>query len=234
MSLSLVLALPLALAPATLGHIGERPPALAELPAPAAPVDEPPELPRRTFELWPAAGLSLPQCGVSSGTGCAALSAGPELGLVGLMRPLPHFAFGASARRATFSAKPAEDTWRTSATMSLFSVVGRVYAFEGGRFDPYLELDLGAGSLGVEVTGHGAHKEEALFSPAVRSVLGVDVVLSGWLRAGAFLAYARYFPGTVSFCSDLGCGAVAASNSGLTLGSLSLGVEVGLVGGETL
>lgn len=233
MAFSLALALPWLLAPAALPHIGDAPLPVAELPPAAAPLDEPPELPRRTFELWPEVGLSLPQCASNSGTGCAALNAGPELAITALMRPLPHFAFGASARRASFSVTP-DDSWRTSATMSLFALVARVYAFEGGRFDPYLELDLGAGALAVDVSGQGAHTEKSPFSPALRSALGVDVVLNGWLRAGAFVSYARYFPGSVSYCSDGGCSAVAASSSGLTLGSLSLGVEIGLVGGETL
>ena len=233
MAFSLALALPWLLAPAALTHIGDAPLPVAELPPAAAPLDEPPELPRRTFELWPEVGLSLPQCALNNGTGCAALNAGPELAITALMRPLPHFAFGASARRASFSVTP-DDSWRTSATMSLFALVARVYAFEGGRFDPYLELDLGAGALAVDVSGQGAHTEKSPFSPALRSALGVDVVLNGWLRAGAFVSYARYFPGSVSFCDDGGCGAVAASSSGLTLGSLSIGVEFGLVGGETL
>lgn len=234
MAFSLALALPWLLAPPALTHIGERPLPVAELPPAVAPLDEPPELPRRTFELWPEVGLSLPQCALTSGTGCAALNAGPELAITALMRPLPHFAFGASARRATFSVTPDEDSWQTSATMSLFALVARVYAFEGGRFDPYLELDLGAGALALDVSGRGAHSERSPFSPAFRSALGVDVVLNGWLRAGAFVSYARYFPGSVSFCSDSGCSAVAASSSGLTLGSLALGVEFGLAGGDTL
>lgn len=234
MSFSYALALPWLLAPSALTHIGERPPPLSELSPAAPPRDEPPELPRRTFELWSGAGLSLPQCALSSGTGCASLDAGPELGLVALMRPLPHFAFGASARRASFAVTSADDSWKTSATMSFFALVGRVYAFETGRFDPYLELDLGAGALAVEVSGREAHREEARLSPAFRSALGVDVVINGWLRAGAFVGYARYFPGSVSVCSDSGCSAVAASNSGLALGLLVAGLELGVAGGDAL
>lgn len=234
MSFLHALALPWLLAPTTLTHIGERPPPLSELPAPAPPRDEPPELPRRTFELWPELGVSLPQCALSSGTGCASLGAGPELGLVALMRPFPHFAFGASARRASFAVTPPNDSWKTSATMSFFALVGRVYAFETGRFDPYLELDLGVGALALEVNGRDAHREEARLSPAFRSALGVDLVINGWLRAGAFVGYARYFPGSVSVCNDAGCSAIAASSSGLALGLLVAGLELGVAAGDAL
>lgn len=225
--------LPFALEPPS-AVIADRPSPLNYLAPAPSPLDDSPELPRRMYQLGPEVGVALPQCATGSGNGCAALHAGPELALLALVRPTPHFAFGASARRASFSVSPDGAGWQTSATASLFALSARVYAFESGRFDPYLELDFGAGSLAVEVRGENARREDVALSPALRSALGVDVLLNGWLRCGAFVAYSRYFSGSVSACSPLGCSALRVEDSTISVGSIALGLTLGVAAGETL
>jgi hypothetical protein len=214
--------------------IADRPSPLNYLAPAPAPLDDTPELPRRMYQLGPEVGVALPQCAASSGNGCAALHAGPELALFALVRPAPHFAFGASARRASFSVSPDGAGWQTSATASLFALSARVYALESGRFDPYLELDFGAGTLALEVRGENARREDVALSPALRSALGVDVLLNTWLRCGAFISYSRYFSGSVSACSPLGCSALRVEDSTITVGSIALGLTLGVAAGEML
>ena len=233
MPLPLLFALPLA-HPLPLA-LSERPAAISYLPAPPAPLDEPDTLARRSFELWAGLGLGLPHCAVSSGDGCAALRPGAEFSLLGLMRPAPWFAFGLSARYATFSVTPTGDDWQSAASASFVGAAARVYAFESGRFDPYLELNLGAGALSLDVhAGNAGRREHVTLAPALRSALGFDLLLNSWLRCGAYLSYSRYLPGSVSRCGALGCTAVAAGDSTLTLGSTALGVSLGWTAGELL
>ena len=154
--------------------------------------------------------------------------------LVGFVRSAPHFAFGACARRANFSVSPAGGNFSTAATSTLFALGARVYAFESGRFDPYLELDLGAGSVSLAVRGESARRDDVALSPAVRSALGLNVLFTTWLRGGVFLSYARYFPGSVSECSALGCSALRARDSGVSVGNTALGVALAISAGEML
>ena len=214
--------------------IGQRPAAISYLPQEPAPLDEPPELARRLFELGSELALGIPHCAESRGNGCAALRAGPEFSLTGLLRPIPHFAFGASARVGRFSESSEGDAWQSSGQSTFFGLAARVYAFESGRFDPYLELDLGAGAVSLDVLAASGRRERAALLPALRSALGLDWALTSWLRCGAFLGYSQYLSGSASRCGAGGCSAISASQSSLIRGTTSLGLSLGIRAGEML
>lgn len=197
-----------------------------------APLTEPPERPRRLFELSPELALALPECVRHGGLGCAELAFGNELALVALVRQIPAFAFGAEVRRFAFDHPTSAGASTTRAGALFAGLAARVYFLERGSLDPFLGLALGAGSLDVEAAND--LRETATLVPALRSSAGCDVTLSSWLRIGGFLAYTRYFPSSVSHCEGQACVAIPASQTALAVGGTSLGLRLTLSTGERL
>ncbi len=202
-------------------------------PAPA-PLDDPPSHARRLFEFVPEFSVGVPECAAREGPGCATLSAGTELGLLVLARPNPFVGVGAAARFANFAIGQTTGFDRARASASFFGVVGRVYAFESGILDPFLELDLGVSSLDVELADAIHRGEVARLAPAMRSALGIDFALNSWLRLGTFVAFSRAKPSSASRCTLAGCEVVPADSTSLALGALSLGAGVTAALGELL
>jgi hypothetical protein len=241
------LALPLAMAlsgaetanePVALAEPMNSPAALATTPlldrAPA-PLDDPPERGRRWFELGPELGVGVPHCKRDGGAGCASLAAGPELGLVALMRPIPYLAFGVEGRRVAFDIGSADGNGATHASALFAGLVGRLYFLETDRLDPYLDLALGAGSLALSADDHGSAVHETVnFSLAARSAIGLDLLPNSWLRFGAFFSVLRYFPSSVVHCEAAACGSIAPSAGLLAVGATTLGIRVSAALGELL
>lgn len=194
------------------------------------PLDEEPEHARRLFELTPAFGLSIPNCAHTPG--CAALSPGANVGLTVLYRPVPSFAFGVSGRLDAFSiGHDTEQAFDASATW--FGLAGRVYAFESGALDPYLELALGGGTL--ELSGsHAGGRDRARvdFTFGARLAAGLDVALTPWLRLGPELAFTEYV--RKDSCRGVLCGTYGAGRALLPTGATSLGFRLTLATGERL
>ncbi|MGC4090368.1 MAG: hypothetical protein QM756_21315 [Polyangiaceae bacterium] len=228
-----LLTLPLALSRAPLDHIGERPAPITQLAEAPAPVDEPLEMPRRQFELGGSLGPILPTCPVDSGDACSGVSVGQEWALYGFWRVTPHFGFGPSVRMAHHSATASDHDWQGIRRSSLFALSGRVYPLGTTRFDPYLQLDMGAGALSLDVLGVNGRSEDMSLGLAARSALGLDVAVTSWFHAGGFVAYWRYLPSSVTRCVNE-CSNIAAGDSSLALGSVSLGLELGFTFGEML
>jgi len=151
-----------------------------------------------------------------------------------LFRPNPYFAFGASARRFAFGLGGSAGGSEARGGALFWGLTGRAYFLEAGLVDPYLELALGGGSLGLEVSGSVRAEEQVPFAFAARSAAGVDLLLNGWLRVGSFLSLTRFVPSSVAHCEGLGCSARSADSSWLAVGATSLGVRLGLASGELL
>jgi hypothetical protein len=150
------------------------------------------------------------------------------------MRPSPYFAFGAEVRLLAFRIPNGEQA--TAEADALFAgVFGRVYFFESGHIDPYLELALGGGSLGAQ-SNSGAHRvaEDVEFAPSARAGAGIDFILGSFVRAGPFLGMTRYAPGSVARCAAGACVALEPRASGVALGATSLGLRLTLAAGELL
>jgi hypothetical protein len=211
-------------------HFAEPGPWLAE--RPPLPLAEPPERARRLFELNPELALTLPECTRRGGPGCAELAFGSELSLSILIRQIPAFAFGAEARRFSFDHAASEGPSKARASALFAGFAARVYFMDRGSFDPFLQLTLGGGSLGLEAGN--ALSESATLVPALRSAAGCDITLWSWMRIGAFLGYTRYFPASVSHCNGQACIAVPASQAALAVGGISLGLRLTIAAGERL
>jgi hypothetical protein len=210
------------------------PPLAAPLERAPAPLSDAPDHARRSYELDSELGIGVPHCPTSDGAGCPSFTAGTEIGLTLLLRPTPYFAFGANARRFAFGLGGSTSFGEAHGSALFLGLAGRVYFLDAGFVDPYLELDLGGGSLSLEVNGTARVEERVPFAFAARSAAGVDFMLTSWLRLGSFLALTRFLPTSVAHCEALGCSARSTGSAWLALGATSLGVRLTFASGELL
>lgn len=197
------------------------------------PAPEEPEQARRLLEFAPDVGVALPSC-AGRGAACADLTAGAEVGLSALYRAMPHFAFGVVARLDAFSfGQGAADA--AAAQMTFFGVAGRLYAFQTGLLDPYLELAIGGGSVETTVTSAGNRSTTvAEFTPAGRISAGVDFALNPWLRLGPAASLSEYAPSSASHCADRRCNVVDLGQAPVPRGATSFAFRLTFTTGERL
>lgn len=197
-----------------------------------APLPEPPEQARRLWEFVPDFGVALPGCR-GRGADCQGVRPGLELGVSGLYRPFAFFALGVTARLDTFSVARAEGARTAQATF--FGAALRLYAFESGMFDPYLELAVGGGSLETSAARSGQREgTHVALAPAARIAGGLDFALSPWLRLGPALAMSQYASGNATYCTHAGCTTRSDRQSALPRGATSFGFRLTIALGERL
>jgi hypothetical protein len=192
-----------------------------------------PEHGRRPIELVSELGVSLPTCrGDFLAAPCTAL--GPAVGatLLALHRPGPFFAFGAGASYSRSSG---------SAQGSLLErehfaagAWGRVYFHEEDAFDPYLELELGYGSLKTTfVDASGLRREDAAFGPSARVGGGLDFFVLPSLRLGTSFGFSHLLIDRGADCHATGCAAEEASGGDFS-GALGFGLRATVLFGNEL
>jgi hypothetical protein len=152
-------------APAEVDHV---PPPRREVDLGPAPHLRAPEHARKPVAVVTELALSLPTCEGGGAMGrCTALDPAVGGGLAALYRQNPYFAFGAGVAYARSSGSHVRGA--LDGEILRLGAEGRVYLYEFGAFDPYLELELGYGSLRTTlVTVEGAHYEDAAFGPTAR------------------------------------------------------------------
>lgn len=198
------------------------------------PLGEEPEAARRMIELAPQLAVVLPTC-ADGETSCARLLPGVELGVSALYRIAPNFAFGLVARMDAFSLTHADALEKLRASATFFGLLGRLYAYESGLLDPYLELALGGGTLQTKSQGpSGRVSDQVDFASALRLAVGLDFVVTPWLRFGPTLAFSRYAPASATHCTGQDCGWLPAARSSIVLGTTSLGLHWTFAAGERL
>jgi len=209
------------------------PPAIVLAPAP------PPELPapeamRRAFEVAPELRLSLPSCSAGSATEerCDGMGVGPGFGATLLWRPTPYFAFGGAfdleAFRFQSAAAPDE-----RASGSFVGLVGRVYFFEQGRFEPSVELGLGEGSLGTRTNDAGLTSTERAAGLAMRVGGGLELYLGQRVRLGPALAWTHLLAPGLRRCAGSQCVAQNPSENGHGSGFSSVSLRLTLLLGPS-
>lgn len=203
------------------------------LDTPPPPLTEEPENARRVWELVPDFGIALPACR-GAVAGCDGVRPGVEVGLTGLYRAVPYFAIGVTARLDVFSAgRSSDDAIQASSTF--FGIAGRLYPFESGLFDPYLELAIGAGAL--ESTGSSARQRESAhvdLAPSARVAAGLDFALNPWLRLGPTFAMSEYAAPNPTYCARGRCVSRYAGDFPLPRGATTLGFRLTVSAGERL
>lgn len=218
------------LAEASVSHV---PPPRAELDPGPPPLERAPERARRPVALVSELRLSIPTC--QSGPAaepCRALVPAVGAGLVALYRPYPYFSFGAG-----FSYSRANATAHGDGLLDgeLFSIgaVGRVYVYEEGAFDPYLELELGYGSLTTTFTTEGARYEESAFGPLARVGGGLDFVVLANLELGGAVGFTHLLLERGERCAAEYC-ARGSAPGGAMVGAFTAGLRATVILGAPL
>jgi hypothetical protein len=223
----------LAHASALHAEIGRVPPPRPELDGEPPPFPRPPEHARRPFELVSELGAALPGCqdGPASER-CRALTPALATGFALLYRPYPYFAFGASGSYARSNGTSAVGP--LDGEMFAFGASGRVYLYESGAFDPYLELELGYGSFSTTLVATGsAREQDSAFGPSARVGGGLDFVVLPALELGAAVGFSRLFLERGEHCASGLCTAGGGPGAAM-VGSLVFALSAKLVLGEPL
>ncbi len=205
------------------------PPIVLEPPPP--PELPPAEYPRRAFELTPELAVGLPSCadGSVDNQVCGGISAGLAGGASLLWRPTPYFAFGGTFDLLRFGFHPGQSSELgdsgARATGQFVGLLGRVYFFERGSFDPYLELGLGSAS----VTAHSREAEESASGIALRSGGGLEFYLSPHVRLGPAFDWTTFNVKHVQRCASGTCADLDESSYGHGTGFSSFAVRLSIV-----
>jgi hypothetical protein len=212
---------------------GRVPPPRPEVDAGPPPLPRAPEHARRPVELASELALSLPTCqSGAEAERCAALAPALGAGLAALYRQNPYFAFGAGVSFSRASSAYAGGV--LDGETFAVGAVGRVYLYEEGAFDPYLELELGYGSLRTTLVGAGgARYEDAAFGPTARVGGGLDFVVMPSLELGAALGFSHLLLERGEECARGRCTAGSAP-SGAMVGALVLGLRATVLLGKPL
>ena len=209
------------------------PPPRSEIDEGPPPFERPPERARRPVALVSEFLLALPTC--QSGAAaepCRALVPAIGAGFTALYRPYPYFSFGAGFSYARATATPPAGLLDGE----LFSVGawGRVYFYEEGAFDPYLELELGYGSHTTALSAPGgARTEDSAFGPMTRVGGGLDFAVLTHLELGAAVGFTHLLVERGEHCGMEGCARGSAPN-GAILGALALGLRATVLLGAPL
>ena len=228
------LAILCAFSPVARCETGHVPPPRPEVDDGPPPLARAPEHARRPIEVIPELSLSLPTC--QSGAGaerCAALEPALGAGLAALYRPNPYFAFGGGF---SYSESPSSAQAEGAVHGEMLGVAahGRVYLYEQGVFDPYLELELGYGSLrSTLVTVGGARYEDAAFGPLARVGGGLDFVVMPSLELGGAVGFTYVLLDRGERCSAGRC-VRGSAPSGAMLGALVFGLRATVLFGDRL
>jgi hypothetical protein len=216
------------------GEIGHVPPPRLEANLGPAPFSRAPEHARRPVEVVPELTLSLPTCQSGANRArCAALDPALGGGFAALYRQNPYFAFGAGVAYSRATTR-AHAEGALDGEMFGIGAHGRVYLYETGAFDPYLELELGYGSLRTTlVTVGGARYEDAAFGPKARVGGGADFVVLPWLSLGGAAGFEHLLFERGERCAAERCVAGSAP-SGAMLGALVFGLRIKLTAGDPL
>jgi hypothetical protein len=159
---------------------------------------------------------------------CAALAPAAGAALLALHRPNPFFAFGAAVSYARSNAL--HDDGRFEGELFAVGALGRVYFHEEGPFDPYLELELGYGSLSTTfVEASGARREDAAFGPNARVGGGLEFSVLPSLRLGGSLGFSQLL-----FDHGAACRAESCAPAGPMVGALGLGLRATVLFGNEL
>ena len=209
--------------------------------APAQPEPQPvtgrPTHARRSFELVAATGPYLLLCRGSprGGDPCQGLQPLLQVGLAALWRVHPHFAWGGSFERAGRIAPLPPGPGVPRAGALFVGWVGRVYARDEGRTDPYLQLELGYGVVERAFAGAlGNGASELAAGPTIRAGAGIDYSLGTHLRLGPALTLTQGLVERLHRCeAPANCSDVTARGRGHVTTSATLVGRVSIALGRS-
>lgn len=170
------------------------PPIVLEAPPP--PELPPPEYPRRPFELAAELVIGLPNCAMGSmyNERCEGVKPGPGLGATALYRPSPYFAIGGTISALNLGFRPAADSQLSggSADGYFWGLLTRLYCFDHGIFEPYLELGVGSAGLATSAREMGDEYSESSAGLAFRVGGAIEFYLSRHVSLGPAYDWTRF------------------------------------------
>ena len=179
-----------------LAHAEHAPPPPIVLERPPAPELPPPEYARRPYELTAELVLGLPTCALGSGYNqrCDSVAPGPGVGATALYRPSPYFAFGGALSAQSFGFRPAQGSALSqgSANGYFWGLLARVYFFDHGLVEPYLELGMGSAGVTTSAQESDAEYQERSAGLAFRVGGAIELYLGRHLRLGPAYAWTRF------------------------------------------
>ena len=203
----------------------------------------PPELPaaeyaRRPFELSAELLLGFPSCaeGSTDNRRCDGVGVGAGLGGTLLWRPSPYFAVGGTIEASGFAFHPAQSSGLQAASAAghFFGVLGRVYFFEHGLVEPYLELGLGSAGVSTSAQESGVAYEERSSGPALRAGGAIELYLARHVRLGPAFAWTRFNVDHVQRCGGSRCTALDEASYGHGAGFSTVSLRLSIVLGPGL
>lgn len=216
--------------PAAAEHAPPPPIVLAPAPAPELPSAE---YSRRPFELFAELALGLPSCadGNTDNQRCDGIAAGLGGGGALLWRPTPYFAFGGAINGLRFGFHPAPGSAlsESGATGHFVGVLGRVYFFERGLLEPYLDLGIGSGSVETRSSEAGTAYEEGTSGIAFRTGGGLELYLGRHVRLGPAFTWTTFNAGHVRRCGGGRCVQLDENNYGHGTGFTSFAIRLSVV-----
>jgi hypothetical protein len=229
-------ALVLSFAPRALAQHAPPPPIV--LAAPPAPELPSPEYSRRPVELSAELALGLPSCSVGNTDNrrCDGIAAGLGAGGTLLWRPTPYFAFGGTINTLRFGFQPAAGSAlrEGGASGHFVGVLGRVYFFERGLLEPYLDLGIGTGGVSTRASEPGAAYDEATSGVAFRTGGGIEFYLTRHIRLGPAFTWTTFRAGRVQRCGGGRCVELDENNYGHGTGFTSFAIRLSVALGPGL
>ncbi|HEY0467105.1 MAG TPA: hypothetical protein VGC79_23050 [Polyangiaceae bacterium] len=221
----------------SVAHAEHAPPPPIVLDAPPPPELPAPEFARRPYELTAELLLGLPNCAVGSTDNqrCDSVAAGPGFAASALFRPSAYFAVGGTLSALDFGFRPAQGSGlaQGSANGYFAGLLARVYFFDHGQVEPYLELGMGSAGLATSAqeTATAAEYRENSAGLAFRVGGAIEFYLSRHVRLGPAYDWTRFSVRQVRRCGQARCLDLDDANyghgSGFSSVSLRLSVLIG-------
>jgi opacity protein-like surface antigen len=153
--------------------------------------------------------LGLPNCVMGSAYNqrCEGVAPGPGLGATALYRPSPYFGFGGTLSSLSFGFRPSAGSGLSagSADGYFWGLLTRLYFFDHGLFEPYLELGVGRAGVATRAFEADAEYREDSAGLAFRVGGGVEFYAGRHLRLGAAYDWTRFNVRQVRRCGQARC-----------------------------
>ena len=196
---------------------------------------------RRPVELIPQLSFAVPACqpGDVSNDRCSGVTWGLGAGFGALWRVAPHFAWGGSFDLAFFGNDPPNGGSRTAGAASAWiGLLGRVYFFDEGSVDPWVQVGFGGAALGTAFEDASSEPwRETGAGPALQVGGGLDFFLGPRLRLGPSLLLTRVFVDKISRCHGNGerdCSELRKEDHGYLNAVAVLGASLTIMLGDEL
>ncbi|HKO48639.1 MAG TPA: hypothetical protein VJV79_12995 [Polyangiaceae bacterium] len=217
---------------------GHAPPPPIALEAPPPAELPPAEYARRPFELAAELLLGLPDCAVGSSYNQRSdgIAAGPGFGATALWRPSPYFAIGGTVNALSFGFRPSNASRLSdgSADGHFWGLLTRLYFFDQGRVEPYLELGVGRAAVATRAQEAEVEYRETSAGLAFRVGGAIELSLGRHVRVGPAFDWTRFNVQQMRRCGQASCVDLDRASHGHGIGFSTLSLRLSVLLGPGL